>query len=162
MRTTKFIEDDFLNGQRLDPKTDGRPDPRPVVRDSVAILGDLTAEFDFNQPPRPPIILPVHPHTTLTSSIPFPPLAPVAHAGKQRASVHWRPPLSNGGSAIIGYRITPFDQGHRQTPHALAATATSATIAHLIRGHRYTFRIAAINAHGIGIPSATTTAITIT
>ena len=25
----KFIEDDFLNGQRLDPRTDGRPDPRP-------------------------------------------------------------------------------------------------------------------------------------
>src|SRR5216683_503646 len=24
----KFIEDDFLNGQRIDPKTDGRPAPR--------------------------------------------------------------------------------------------------------------------------------------
>jgi phospholipase C len=24
-----FIEDDFLGGQRLDPKTDGRPDARP-------------------------------------------------------------------------------------------------------------------------------------
>ena len=29
----KFIEDDFLDGQRLDPKTDGRPDPRPDVRE---------------------------------------------------------------------------------------------------------------------------------
>ena len=28
----KFIEDDFLGGQRLDPATDGRPDPRPDVR----------------------------------------------------------------------------------------------------------------------------------
>ena len=27
----KFIEDDFLGGQRLDPLTDGRPDPRPTV-----------------------------------------------------------------------------------------------------------------------------------
>ena len=26
----KFIEDDFLGGQRLNPATDGRPDPRPV------------------------------------------------------------------------------------------------------------------------------------
>ena len=26
----KFIEDDFLNGQRLDPATDGRPDLRPT------------------------------------------------------------------------------------------------------------------------------------
>src|SRR5205085_2952132 len=28
----KFIEDRFLHGQRLDPTTDGRPDPRPTVR----------------------------------------------------------------------------------------------------------------------------------
>jgi phospholipase C len=62
----KFIEDDFLNGQRIDPRTDGRPDPRPTVRENVAILGDLTQEFDFSQPPRPPTPLPVHPHTTLT------------------------------------------------------------------------------------------------
>jgi phospholipase C len=54
----KFIEDDFLGGQRIDPKTDGRPDPRPDVRENAKILGDLTADFDFNQPPRPPLILP--------------------------------------------------------------------------------------------------------
>src|SRR4029079_14741643 len=29
----KFIEDDFLHGARLDPKTDGLPDPRPTVRE---------------------------------------------------------------------------------------------------------------------------------
>jgi phospholipase C len=62
----KFIEDDFLGGQRIDPATDGRPDPRPTVRESVAILGDLTQDFDFNQSPRPPTVLPVHPRTTLT------------------------------------------------------------------------------------------------
>ena len=38
----KFIEDDFLNGQRIDPKTDGRPDPRPDVRENASQLGDLT------------------------------------------------------------------------------------------------------------------------
>jgi phospholipase C len=61
----KFIEDDFLNSQRLDPKTDGRPDPRTTVRENVKILGDLTSDFDFTQTPRPPEILPVHPKTTL-------------------------------------------------------------------------------------------------
>ena len=61
----KFIEDDFLNSQRLDPKTDGRPDPRPTVRENVPILGDLTKDFDFTQQPRPPIMLPLHPRTTL-------------------------------------------------------------------------------------------------
>jgi phospholipase C len=57
----KFIEDDFLGGQRLNPLTDGRPDPRPDVRENAAILGDLTQDFNFNQPPNPPMILPLHP-----------------------------------------------------------------------------------------------------
>jgi hypothetical protein len=57
----KFIEDDFINGQRLDPRTDGRPDPRPTVREDVPILGDLAQDFDFNQSPRPPLILSTHP-----------------------------------------------------------------------------------------------------
>jgi phospholipase C len=64
----KFIEDVFLRGQRLDPRTDGRPDPRPSVRENVKILGDLTKDFDFTQPPRPPLLLPVHPKTTLTGT----------------------------------------------------------------------------------------------
>jgi len=64
----KFIEDDFLGGQRLDPRTDGRPDPRPDVREDVSILGNLTADFDFSQAPRAPILLPVRPTTTLTGT----------------------------------------------------------------------------------------------
>jgi len=54
----KFIEDDFLGGERIDPKTDGRPDPRPDVREVQPILGDLRADFDFTQQPRAPEILP--------------------------------------------------------------------------------------------------------
>jgi phospholipase C len=57
----KFIEDVFLGGQRLDPKTDGRPDPRPDVRETNPMLGDLSLEFDFRQPPRAPELLPVNP-----------------------------------------------------------------------------------------------------
>src|SRR5205814_8214082 len=49
----KFIEDDFLGGQRLDPHTDGRPDSRPDVRENASILGDLRRDFDFDQTPRP-------------------------------------------------------------------------------------------------------------
>jgi phospholipase C len=52
-----LIEDRFLDGQRLDPKTDGRPDRRPTVREEVKILGSLEKDFDFNQEPRPPLIL---------------------------------------------------------------------------------------------------------
>jgi phospholipase C len=61
----KFIEDDFLDSQRLDPATDGRPDPRPDVREDAPQLGDLVSDFDFSAPPRPPVILPVTPHTDL-------------------------------------------------------------------------------------------------
>jgi phospholipase C len=55
----KLIEDLFLRGQRLDPLTDGRPDPRPGVRETDPALGDLLADFDFTQPPRPPMPLPI-------------------------------------------------------------------------------------------------------
>jgi phospholipase C len=57
----KFIEDDFLLGQRLDPATDGRPDPRPTVRENNPLLGDLRADFDFTRQARPPMLLSVHP-----------------------------------------------------------------------------------------------------
>jgi phospholipase C len=53
----KLIEDRFLDGARLDPATMGRPDSRPIVREEVEILGDLTLGFNFRQQPRPPLIL---------------------------------------------------------------------------------------------------------
>ncbi|MEX0832307.1 MAG: alkaline phosphatase family protein [Actinomycetota bacterium] len=53
----KLIEDRFLGGERLDPKTLSRPDSRPTVREEVDKLGDLRQEFDFAQEPRPPMIL---------------------------------------------------------------------------------------------------------
>jgi phospholipase C len=61
----KFIEDDFLGGQRLDPATDGRPDPRPDVRENASVLGNLVSDFDFTQSPRAPTPLPTNPATDL-------------------------------------------------------------------------------------------------
>ena len=57
----KFIEDDFLGGQRLDPATDGRPDSRPSVAENAVELGNLASDFDFSQAPRHPFVLPPHP-----------------------------------------------------------------------------------------------------
>ena len=59
----KFIEDDFLGGSRLNPATDGRPDPRPDVRENEPILGNLAEDFNFSQVPRPPLLLPTNPPT---------------------------------------------------------------------------------------------------
>ena len=68
----RFIEDLFLNGARLDPTTDGRPDNRPVVSEAVTQVtdpttkvvypvGDLLNDFDFTQAPNPIPVLPVTP-----------------------------------------------------------------------------------------------------
>jgi phospholipase C len=57
----KFIEDVFLGGERINPAIDGRPDPRPGVREANPALGDLASDFDFSQPPAPPFLLPAHP-----------------------------------------------------------------------------------------------------
>ena len=59
----KFIEDDFLGGSRLNPASDGRPDPRPDVREDEPILGNLAEDFNFSQAPRPPLLLPTNPAT---------------------------------------------------------------------------------------------------
>jgi phospholipase C len=67
----KFIEDDFLGGARLNPKTDGRPDPRPNVRENQPMLGNLGQDFNFNQPPRPPLLLPTNPPTDSPSIPPY-------------------------------------------------------------------------------------------
>jgi len=46
----KLIEDVFLGGQRLDPNTDGRPDPRPDVRERDPFLGDLRNDLEPARP----------------------------------------------------------------------------------------------------------------
>jgi phospholipase C len=67
----KFIEDDFLGGRRLDPATDGRPDRRIDVREDAPQLANLARDFDFSQPPRAPMILPVKPRTDLLAPRPI-------------------------------------------------------------------------------------------
>jgi phospholipase C len=68
----KFIEDDFLAGARLNPRTDGRPDRRPDVREEASSLGDLSSEFDFMQTPRKPVLLSTHPPPGPPSNPPSP------------------------------------------------------------------------------------------
>ena len=57
----KFVEDLFLGGARIDPASDGRPDPRPDIRENLPQVGSLLADFDFSQSPSPPAPLPVNP-----------------------------------------------------------------------------------------------------
>ena len=106
----KFIEDDFLGGQRIDPRSDGRPDPRPDVRENEKILGNVEKDFNFNQNPRAPLVLPVHPRTTLTGT----PTASAAGPGAASSS-----PLSKA--------IVCFDaQGVSLPPDATTKQAKAA------------------------------------
>jgi phospholipase C len=67
----RFIEDVFLDSQRLDPTTDGRPDSRPNVPEAITTgrsypnnaivpIGDLLNDFDFHRKPIRPCILDNH------------------------------------------------------------------------------------------------------
>jgi phospholipase C len=94
----KFIEDDFLGGQRLNPSTDGRPDPRPDVREDAPQLSDIAADFDFAAPPRPPVILSLHPKTDLIE-----PAQPLNLPGSELPSL--RPVVMSIASTYLG--ITP-------------------------------------------------------
>ena len=101
----KFIEDDFLGGQRLNPKTDGRPDDRPDVREEAPGLGNILEDFNFNQPPRPPLLLPVHPAPGPASEPPSTnPAATVSRAGGPRlqltASVESEQELAQQGGHV--------------------------------------------------------------
>jgi Phosphoesterase family len=158
----KFMECDFIGCARLDPATDGRPDPRPDVRENAPILGDLVKEFDFTQKPRKPILLPVHPKTTLVNRPPFQPRnisASVTAPGQ--ITVNWATPLSNGGLPISAYQVIPFVNGVRQPGLRYAAKAKSAVIA-TQPGRTYSFQVAAINHHkpsGFGLLSPSTPVI---
>jgi len=94
----KFIEDDFLGSQRLNPATDGRPDARPTVRENAPILGNLLNDFTFNEAPRSPLVLSATPKTTLIA----PTAAQLArlhrhHGVRHRAGTRGTPTPPAGG-----------------------------------------------------------------
>ncbi|HSX53019.1 MAG TPA: alkaline phosphatase family protein [Patescibacteria group bacterium] len=157
----KFIEDDFLGGQRIDPATDGRPDPRPNVRENASILGDLTSDFDFTQLPRSKQILPVHPNTTLVPTVPFSPSNPNVTSGNGQATIQWSKAITDGGSPLTGYLVTPNINGVAQTPISYSSTATSQIITGLTNSDVFTFTVSGVNAVGTGYVSEPATPITI-
>jgi Phosphoesterase family len=86
----KFIEDDFLGGARLNPATDGRPDRRPDVREEAPGLGALAADFNFEQLPRPPLLMSPYPEPGPASQppggVPNPPTLVSGQASSLTAS----------------------------------------------------------------------------
>jgi hypothetical protein len=81
-------------------------------------------------------------------SVPTPLVVSVANTS---ASLSWGVPASAGDAAISDYSIQYSTNGSTWTSFAhTSSTATSATISGLTNGTSYQFRVAAVNAWGIG------------
>jgi photosystem II stability/assembly factor-like uncharacterized protein/chitodextrinase len=96
-----------------------------------------------------------NPVTPMT--VPGVPTGIVASAGDASATLSWSAPVSNGGSAIIGYALTISPA----TPGAVInVTGTSALVTGLANGTNYSFQVYATNAEGDGLSSAPSNLVT--
>jgi phospholipase C len=157
----KFIEDDFLEGARLNPATDGRPDRRPDVREEAPGLGDIANDFDFNQSPRPPLLLPAHPEPGPASEPPggtsaAPTVLGGAPSSLTQTSATLHATVNPNGSAVgdchFEYGTSVFYESSAPcvpTPEgAQSPVAVSASLAGLNPNTPYHFRIVATNEQG--------------
>ncbi|MSY91104.1 MAG: hypothetical protein F2654_03145, partial [Actinobacteria bacterium] len=91
---------------------------------------------------------------------------PTATAGDQQVRLDWAAPASNGGSAVIGYRVEASTNGSAASPtwSTVVANTWSAsttflvtgltTATQLTNGTAYWFRVTAITSAGAGTASA--------
>ncbi|NPA75623.1 MAG: DUF2341 domain-containing protein [Euryarchaeota archaeon] len=89
---------------------------------------------------------------TIVVDLIFSPTAPTdlkAIAGNRYVNLTWSPPLDNGGSSIISYRIY-----RNTTPIAnVSATRTWYNDTSVINGHNYTYYVTAVNSVGESVRS---------
>jgi hypothetical protein len=81
--------------------------------------------------------------------------------GNAAATVSWLAPLSNGGSPINGYIITPVKNGVVQPARTFNSTATKQVVTGLTNGASYKFRVVARNAVGTSAMASSTGGITV-
>ena len=92
---------------------------------------------------------------TPNPTAPAAPTLVVAAAGHAAATVSWTPPGDNGGSAVIGYVLTPSTGAPTTVGNIVTFTMTGLT-----NGTAYTFTIAAINGVGTGANSSASNIVT--
>lgn len=95
------------------------------------------------------------------------PSAVTAVAGPEQATVSWAAPVSDGGSPITGYVVTPYEgdpdtvEPMALTPRTFTSIATTQVIAGLMNGVSYTFKVQAVNSLGLSGYSPTSNLVTI-
>jgi len=89
----------------------------------------------------------------MPATVPGAPTNVTDTAGNAEVTVTWSPPASNGGSTIMGYTVTSVQDSSK---HCTTTAALSCQVVGLTNGTSYTFTVTAMNAVGVGSPSAAT------
>jgi phospholipase C len=164
----KFIEDDFLEGARLNPATDGRPDRRANVREELPGLGDLANDFNFEQQPIAPLLLSPHPAPGPASEPPGGVLQPpTAETGSATAVTQTAATLgatvTTKGAALsdchFEYGTSVFYESSQPCstfPLPGSPGPASAAVEGLVPNTTYHFRIVATNSAGTAYGSDAT------
>ena len=80
---------------------------------------------------------------------------------KNSVDLSWTRPTNDGGSKLTGYVVEKKKKGEDWMECAhVPPTATTATVAGLVEGEEYQFRVVAENVAGMGEPSKATNTIT--
>ncbi len=98
-------------------------------------------------------------HAIPAPSVPGSPTNVSATAGDATATVSWTAP-ADGGSAILGYSITPYIGTVAQTTQNFNTNATTDVVTGLTNGTGYTFTVTAKNGVGDSIASTPSTTAT--
>jgi hypothetical protein len=98
--------------------------------------------------------------TPLGAGVPGAPTGVTAQGDTKSAIVSWNAPSDDGGSAITGYTVTPFDGSTAQSSTQVGASTTTTRITGLTNGTSYTFKVSATNTVGTGTASAASSAVT--
>ena len=155
----KFVEDDFLEGSRLNPATDGRPDRRPDVREEAPGLGSLTNDFNFEQAPRAPVLLSAEPEPGEASKPPGsqqPPAVETGVAAGHSTSVTLPGTVNPDGASVSSCRFeygTTTGYGSNAACASLPGSGSSpapvsAALSGLAANTTYHYRLLATNSAG--------------
>lgn len=95
-------------------------------------------------------------YPVMVPTFPSAPRTVTGEPGTSKVTVSWAAPASNGGSAIIGYKVVAMQDTSK---YCTTTSATSCLITGLTNDTPYTFTVTAINALGTS-PASTSTPVT--